>query len=106
MSVKIKKLSQVTLLSTLAAISATLLTTSPATADAAGTVHERSHVAAACGLYRDGDAAQYKNCSGAGENIFVTYLLGGNTYFCVPAGETRYVGRWSNVFRVYNRGGC
>jgi hypothetical protein len=103
MPVTINKLSSVTLLTTLAA---TLLTTTPAMATATSTVNERSHMAAACGLYRDGDAAQYKNCSGAGENIFVTYLLGGNTYFCVGAGETRYVGRWSNVFRVYNRGGC
>ncbi|MFG6198558.1 hypothetical protein [Nonomuraea sp. JJY05] len=106
MSVKIKKLSPVALL----AVAATLLAAAPATAaatgTATGTVKERTHLAAGCGLYRDGDAAMYKNCTGAGENIFVTYLLGGNTYFCVPAGETRYVGRWSNVFRVYNRGGC
>ncbi|MEV4580174.1 hypothetical protein AB0K16_43700 [Nonomuraea jabiensis] len=102
MPVKIKKPSPVALLTVLAAVSATLVTAAPA---AAG-VSERSHLAAACGMYRDGDATMYKNCTGAGENIFVTYLLGGNTYFCVPAGESRYVGRWSNVFRVYNRGGC
>ncbi|MFI7232370.1 hypothetical protein ACIBO5_55060 [Nonomuraea angiospora] len=102
MPVKIKNSSPVTFLTVLAAVSATLVTATPA----ATAVSERSHVAAACGMYRDGDATMYKNCTGAGENIFVTYLLGGNTYFCVPAGESRYVGRWSNVFRVYNRGGC
>ncbi|MFI7638523.1 hypothetical protein [Nonomuraea sp. NPDC049400] len=106
MSLTIKKLSRFTLPVTIAAISATLLTPDPAAAASTGTVNERSYVTAACGLYRDGDAAMYKNCSGAGENIFVTYLLGGNTYFCVGAGEARYVGRWSNVFRAYNRGGC
>ncbi|MEV0592394.1 DUF6355 family natural product biosynthesis protein [Nonomuraea cavernae] len=62
--------------------------------------------AAACGLYRDEDAALYKNCTGGGENIFVTYIWSTNTYYCVPAGETKHLGRWSNVFRVYNRGGC
>ncbi|MEV4015541.1 DUF6355 family natural product biosynthesis protein [Nonomuraea angiospora] len=102
MSVTIKKPSPLALLTVLAAVSATLLTATPAIAG----VNERSHLASACGLYRDGDAAMYKNCSGAGENIFVTYLLGGNTYFCVAPGESKYVGRWSNVFRVYNRGGC
>ncbi|MFI6738820.1 DUF6355 family natural product biosynthesis protein [Nonomuraea sp. NPDC050451] len=102
MSVKIKKLSPTVLL----AVAATLIAAAPATAAATGTVKERTRLAADCGLYRDGDAAMYKNCTGAGENIFVTYLLGGNTYFCVAPGESKYVGRWSNVFRVYNRGGC
>ncbi|MFI7125738.1 hypothetical protein ACIBQ1_08590 [Nonomuraea sp. NPDC050153] len=100
MSVNIRK--PLTLLTTLAAVSATLLTAAPASA----AVGERGRLASECGLHRDGDAAMYKNCTGAGENIFVTYLLGGNTYFCVPAGVSRYVGRWSNVFRAYNRGGC
>ncbi|MEU8246105.1 DUF6355 family natural product biosynthesis protein [Nonomuraea sp. NPDC048916] len=62
--------------------------------------------AVACGLYRDEDAALYKNCTGGGENIFVTYIWSPNTYYCVPAGETKHLGRWSNVFRVYNRGAC
>ncbi|MCA2187085.1 DUF6355 family natural product biosynthesis protein [Nonomuraea cavernae] len=67
---------------------------------------EAATSAVACGLYRDEDAALYKNCTGGGENIFVTYIWSANTYYCVPAGETKHLGRWSNVFRVYNRGGC
>ncbi|MFG1945952.1 hypothetical protein [Nonomuraea sp. NPDC048826] len=98
-----KKLSPLTLLTTVAAISAALLTASPAPASAA---QERTHMASSCGLYRDGDAAMYKNCAGANQNIFVTYWVGGNTYFCVPAGAARYVGQWRFVFRAYERGGC
>ena len=103
MRITSKKLSSLATLTALATVGVTLLTTTPATA----TVNGRDQPAArACGLYRDGDAAIYRNCTGAGENIFVTYLLGGNTYFCVPAGEAKSVGNWNLVFRVYNRGGC
>jgi hypothetical protein len=73
-----------------------------ASAQAAG----ESASAMACGLHQAGSDALYTNCSAANEWIFVTYLLGGNTYFCVAPNETKRVGNWSNVFRVYNRGGC
>ncbi|WP_329079942.1 MULTISPECIES: DUF6355 family natural product biosynthesis protein [unclassified Streptosporangium] len=59
-----------------------------------------------CGMYRDGSAAMYKNCTTANERIFVTYFLGGNRYYCVTPGSTAYVGSWGNTFRVYNRGTC
>ncbi|GII88726.1 hypothetical protein Ssi03_67160 [Sphaerisporangium siamense] len=61
---------------------------------------------AACGLYRDEDAAQYRNCSGAAEKIYVTYIWSSNQTYCVPAGAVKHLGRWNNVFRVYNQGGC
>ncbi|MGW0801568.1 hypothetical protein [Nonomuraea sp. NPDC002799] len=103
MPVTTKKSSPVVLLTALAAISATLLTTSPA----AAAVNERGQMAVPCGgPHNHQGRALYHNCSDARENIFVTYLLGGNTYFCVAPGETKDVGNWSNVFRVYNRGGC
>lgn len=59
-----------------------------------------------CGMYRDGGAAMYKNCTAANERIFVTYLLGGNQYYCVTPGSTAYLGSWAGTFRVYNRGTC
>ncbi|MGJ6966808.1 DUF6355 family natural product biosynthesis protein [Streptosporangium sp. G11] len=59
-----------------------------------------------CGMYRDGSAAMYKNCTTANERIFVTYLFGGNRYYCVTPGSTAYLGSWSTTFRVYNRGTC
>ncbi|MEV0203172.1 DUF6355 family natural product biosynthesis protein [Nonomuraea sp. NPDC050691] len=62
--------------------------------------------AAECGLYRDGDAAMYRNCGGGNERILVTYILSPSEYFCVTPGESRYVGRWNFTFRAYVRGTC
>ncbi|MFB9964447.1 hypothetical protein [Sinosporangium siamense] len=77
----------------------------PAAAEAAQT--PPAALACAHGLFRDGNVAQYRNCTNVGERLFVTYLLPGmNEYVCVPAHETRYLGRWAIVFRVYNRGNC
>ncbi|MFG3437004.1 DUF6355 family natural product biosynthesis protein [Nonomuraea sp. NPDC047897] len=59
-----------------------------------------------CGLYRDGSAAMYGNCGTGNERILVTYLISPSEYFCVPAGESRYVGSWNWTFRAYVRGTC
>ncbi|GII67083.1 hypothetical protein Skr01_71680 [Sphaerisporangium krabiense] len=76
------------------------------TAATAATGHLTSGRAAACGLYRDEDAAQYRNCSAAAEKIYVTYIWSSNQTYCVPPGAVKHLGRWNNVFRVYNQGGC
>ncbi|QYC41632.1 hypothetical protein Nocox_20115 [Nonomuraea coxensis DSM 45129] len=72
----------------------------------AGAATERMAARNPCNLYRDGDQAMYKNCSSANENIFVTRVLGSNTYYCVTPGSVKHLGNWNIVFRVYNRGGC
>ncbi|MFI7442843.1 DUF6355 family natural product biosynthesis protein [Nonomuraea indica] len=62
--------------------------------------------AAECGLYRDGSAAMYRNCTAENQRILVTYLISPSEYFCVPPGESRYVGSWNWTFRAYVRGTC
>lgn len=62
--------------------------------------------AAECGLYRDGGAAMYRNCTAENQRILVTYLVSPSVYFCVPAGESRNVGSWDWTFRAYVRGTC
>lgn len=100
-----RKLSPLVRLAAVAAVGATLLAAAPAAATSSA-VQERARMASPCGLYRDGNAAMYKNCTAANQNIYVTYWIGGNTHYCVPAGGTRYVGQWNFVFRTYEQGGC
>ncbi|GAA3465533.1 DUF6355 family natural product biosynthesis protein [Nonomuraea roseola] len=73
---------------------------------ATSSVSEQISARNPCGLYRDGEQAMYKNCTDANENIFVTRILAGNTYYCVTPGSVKHLGPWNRVFRVYNRGGC
>ncbi|MFF3442378.1 DUF6355 family natural product biosynthesis protein [Streptosporangium sp. NPDC002721] len=96
-----------TLIATLVAAGTALLTGQPAHATETSPDGVRVSTAAnPCGMYRDGDAAMYKNCTTVNERIFVTYFLGGNRYYCVTPGSTAYVGSWNGTFRVYNRGTC
>ncbi|MEU8384550.1 DUF6355 family natural product biosynthesis protein [Streptosporangium sp. NPDC048865] len=95
------------LTATITTAGAALLTGQPAHAAQTPPDGVRISMAAnPCGTYRDGSAAMYKNCTTANERIFVTYLLGGNRYYCVTPGSTAYLGDWSLMFRVYNRGTC
>ncbi|MFB9682173.1 DUF6355 family natural product biosynthesis protein [Streptosporangium vulgare] len=96
-----------TLAATVLTAGAALLIGQPAHAAQTPSGGVRIPVAAnPCGMYRDGSAAMYKNCTTANERIFVTYLIGGNRYFCVTPGSASYVGSWAVTFRVYNRGTC
>jgi len=88
-----------------ASIGATLLAGGTAAA-AESTEAAVAGRANACGLYRDENAAQYKNCSNQNERIFVTYIWTSNQYYCVAPGQVKHLGSWNNVFRVYNRGTC
>lgn len=96
-----------TLAATVMTAGAALLIGQPAHAEATPSDGVRISMAAyPCGMYRDGANAMYKNCTSINERIFVTYLVGGNQYFCVAPGEAKRVGSWAFTFRVYNRGTC